>query len=150
MGWYLGHNMRFCTFFQIFHVHLGEKIKNVSFYMGVCLCKGKTNIVSLVSEKLKSYIFPTPWTPGMRLIFWICYPRVNPPMVGPMRNSLKCRYCRYRLGRVDSIRASHPEASDWCQAMDRVRESYKDKAKMSMEARSRFEVAMKKQTKVRS
>jgi len=55
---------------------------------------------------------------------------------------------RYQLGRVDSIRASHPEASAWCQAMDRVRDSCKDKAKMSMEARSRFEVAMKKQTKV--
>ena len=33
--------------------------------------------------------------------------------------------------------------------MDRVKDSSKDKAKMSVEARSRFEVAMKKQTKVR-
>ena len=51
---------------------------------------------------------------------------------------------------MDSIRASHPEASAWCQAMDRVRDSAKDSAKMSAEARSRFEVAMKKQTKVRA
>ena len=33
--------------------------------------------------------------------------------------------------------------------MDRVKDNSKDKAKMSVEARSRFEVAMKKQTKVR-
>ena len=57
--------------------------------------------------------------------------------------------CRYRLGRVDSIRASHPEASAWCHAMEKVKENCKDKAAMSKEARSMFEVAMKKQTKVR-
>jgi len=55
---------------------------------------------------------------------------------------------RYRLGRVDSIRASHPEASAWCHAMEKVKENSKDKAAMSKEARSMFEVAMKKQTKV--
>ena len=27
----------------IFHVRLGKKRKNVSFYRGVCMCKGKTN-----------------------------------------------------------------------------------------------------------
>ena len=57
--------------------------------------------------------------------------------------------CRYRLGRVDSIRASHPEASAWCHAMEKVKDNSKDKAVMSKEARSMFEVAMKKQTKVR-
>ena len=58
--------------------------------------------------------------------------------------------CRYRLGRVDSIRASHPEASAWCHAMEKVKDNCKDKAAMSKEARSMFEVAMKKQTKVRA
>ena len=50
---------------------------------------------------------------------------------------------------MDSIRASHPEASAWCHAMEKVKENSKDKAAMSKEARSMFEVAMKKQTKVR-
>ena len=36
--------LRFCTFFKIFHVRLGKKTKNVSFYRRVCMCKGKTNI----------------------------------------------------------------------------------------------------------
>ena len=27
----------------IFHVRSGKKRKNVSFYRGVCMCKGKTN-----------------------------------------------------------------------------------------------------------
>ena len=57
MGWYLGHKgllappppsqcahvACFCTFFKIFHVRLGKKTKTVSFYSGVCMCKGKTN-----------------------------------------------------------------------------------------------------------
>ena len=36
--------LRFCTFFKIFHVRLGKKTKNFSFYRRVCMCKGKTNI----------------------------------------------------------------------------------------------------------
>ena len=31
----------FCTFFKIFHVRLGEKRKNVSFYRRVCMCSRK-------------------------------------------------------------------------------------------------------------
>ena len=33
----------FLQFFKIFYVRLGKKRKNVSFYRGVCMCKGKTN-----------------------------------------------------------------------------------------------------------
>jgi len=47
---------------------------------------------------------------------------------------------RFRLGRVDSIRASHPEALAWCRSMT----SEKNKE----DRRKLFEHAMKKQTKV--
>jgi len=47
---------------------------------------------------------------------------------------------RFRLGRVDSIRASHPEALAWCKSM------VSDKNKE--DRRKLFEYAMKKQTKV--
>jgi len=47
---------------------------------------------------------------------------------------------RYRLGRVDSIRASHPEALSWCISMS--------KGNTKEERRKAFEIAIKKQTKV--
>jgi len=47
---------------------------------------------------------------------------------------------RFRLGRVDSIRASHPEALAWCQSM------LSDVSKE--EKRKKFDTAIKKQTKV--
>ena len=45
MGQHIVLFLPFCTFFKIFHVRLGKKTKNVSFYRRVCVCKGKTNIV---------------------------------------------------------------------------------------------------------
>ena len=47
---------------------------------------------------------------------------------------------RFRQGRVDSIRASHPEALAWCKSMQSDRNK-EDRRKL-------FELAMKKQTKV--
>ena len=41
--------LRFCTFFKIFHVRLGKKRKNVSFYRRVCMCKAKLTFVSFFS-----------------------------------------------------------------------------------------------------
>ena len=48
---------------------------------------------------------------------------------------------RFRLGRVDCIRAAHPEALSWCRSMDNDKLSRDDKKKF-------FESAMKKQTRV--
>ena len=42
--------LRFCSFFKKFHVRLGKKRKNVSFYRGVCMCKVKTNICYFFSS----------------------------------------------------------------------------------------------------
>ena len=42
----------------IFHVRLGKKRKNVSFYRGVCMCKGKTNtFLSLIFLHLSLIFF---------------------------------------------------------------------------------------------
>ena len=48
---------------------------------------------------------------------------------------------RFRLGRVDCIRASHPEALSWCRSMCNEKLSKDDRKKF-------FDAAMKKQTKV--
>ena len=49
---------RFCAFFKIIHVRLGKKRKNVSFYRGVCMCKGKTNNCQFFSP----FFAPSPYT----------------------------------------------------------------------------------------
>ena len=36
----------FLRIFKNFHVRLGKKSKNVSFYKGVCMCKAKLTLVS--------------------------------------------------------------------------------------------------------
>lgn len=48
---------------------------------------------------------------------------------------------RFRLGRVDSIRASHPEAVAWCSIMVATDKRKEEKRKM-------FDLAMRKQTQV--
>ena len=40
----------FYAFFKIFQARLGKNSKNVSFYKGVCMCKGKTNLVIIFVE----------------------------------------------------------------------------------------------------
>ena len=59
--------LRFCTFFKTFHVNLGKKPKNVSFYRRVCRCKGKTNICYFFSN-----IFLAPF-PNTTTLFEIIF-----------------------------------------------------------------------------
>ena len=117
MGWYLGHKgllappppsqcahvACFCTFFKIFHVRLGKKTKTVSFYSGVCMCKGKTNTCQVFFS----------------IIFFCTFPLeeiVIPQKSGEMKKV--CTFCVSSLGsfqdQISSSLEENPQNTPRC------------------------------------